>query len=352
MVNSEDACVAQPTAWHHHARRTLIMLLKIGLSVVIIAYLYTQARQDPEAFNKLVHDPKNWSILFGALAICTAAVTATIVRWWYLARALGIPFPFRDSLRIGFVGYLFNLAPMGIVGGDLLKAWMLAREQRGHEAKAVAAVAMDRIVGLQMLFVVVSAAILVLGYQHAANADIRGVANFTLLVTAGGTIVCGLLLTPSFTDGRLTRAVARLPRVGRPIGKLIDAVRMYRQQPGVLINSIWMSVAIHAMFSTGIYLIARGLPDRFLTLGQHFFVAPLSAVATLIPLPAGPQEGAIQYLYGQLLDAPAKGLAVGLGYRLVTMLIALIGVAYYLGSRREVAEVIHEVEEAEHDAEC
>jgi len=345
MVNREEACVAQSTAWHHHVRQILIMLLKIGLSVAIIAYLVMDARKDPETFKKLVHDPKNWSILLAALAVCAAAVSSTIIRWWYLVRALGVPFPFRDALRIGFVGYLFNLAPMGIVGGDLLKAWMLAREQRGHEAKAVAAVAMDRIVGLQMLFVVVSAAILVLGYHHSSNADIRGVANFTLLVTAVSTAVCGLLLTPTFTDGRLTQSMTRLPRVGRPIGKLIDAVRLYRQQPAVLINSIWMSVMIHALFSTGIYLIARGLPDRFLTLGQHFFVAPLSAVATLIPLPAGPQEGAIQYLYGQLLDAPAKGLAVGLSYRLVTVLIALIGVVYYLGSRREVAEVIHEVEE-------
>ena len=49
------------------------------------------------------------------------------------------------------MGYLFNLAPMGVVGGDLLKAWLLAREQHGHRAESVASIVVDRLIGLYML---------------------------------------------------------------------------------------------------------------------------------------------------------------------------------------------------------
>ena len=35
---------------------------------------------------------------------------------------------------------------------------------------------------------------------------------------------------------------------------------------------------------------------------------------------------------------------MALGYRAVALLIALLGLPYYFGNRREMAEVIHEVE--------
>jgi hypothetical protein len=38
-----------------------------------------------------------------------------------------------------------------------------------------------------------------------------------------------------------------------------------------------------------------------------------------------------------------------LAYRLITLLIAALGVYYYFGNRRELAEVIHEAAE-EHEA--
>jgi len=38
------------------------------------------------------------------------------------------------------MGYLFNMAPMGIVGGDLLKVVMLAHHQKGGRARALASV--------------------------------------------------------------------------------------------------------------------------------------------------------------------------------------------------------------------
>jgi len=45
-----------------------------------------------------------------------------------------------------------------------------------------------------------------------------------------------------------------------------------------------------------------------------------------------------------------RGLLVAFGYRAITILIALVGVCYYLASRREVAQVMHEAEaELEHE---
>ncbi len=328
-------------------KKHLVTLLKIGISVAILAYLVRDALRDPDALERLRTDPKQWWLLLGAWAVCGTAVALTLVRWWYLVWAVELPFTLRSAFRLGFLGYLFNLAPMGIVGGDLIKAVMLAREHRDQRTRAVASVVVDRVIGLYVLFLVLAAAVLLLGFWNHWNADIRLASRIAVGVAAVATGGIGLWFHAGAGTGRIVQALVRLPRIGGWLGKLVDASRMYHQRPGVLMASGVMTVGVHCLFVFGIYLAARGLPGYTATLREHFVIVPMSTVATIIPLPAGPQEGTIQFLYAQLAAAGTKGLVVGLTYRIITILIALVGVCYYLGARREVAQAIHEVEEEE-----
>ncbi len=333
-------------------KKHLVTLLKIGLSAAILAYLVRDALRDPVAVEQLRNDPKNWPLLLGALAVCGMAVVVTQVRWWILVRAVELPLSFRAALRIGFLGYLFNLAPMGIVGGDLIKAVLIAREHREQRTRAVASVVVDRIIGLYVVFFVLAAAIVLLGFWDHANIDIRWACRVALGIFGIATVGLGVWFHAGAGTGRFAQALVRLPRVGGFVRKLVDASRMYHQRPGVLVAAGVMSVGVHGLFAGGIYLAARGLPAVAPPLSEHFVVVPLSTVASMIPLPAGPQEGAIQFLYAQLADAGTKGLVVGLTYRMITILIALVGVCFYLGSRGEVSEAIHEVDEEEDAGLC
>ena len=81
----------------------------------------------------MLKSPKHWDFLAGAFVLMGAAIVLTLIRWCYLVRAMGIPLSMKDAMRIGFLGYWFNLAPVGIVGGDLVKAVMLAHEHPGNK---------------------------------------------------------------------------------------------------------------------------------------------------------------------------------------------------------------------------
>jgi hypothetical protein len=84
-------------------------------------------------------------------------------------------------------------------------------------------------------------------------------------------------------------------------------------------------------------------------LRAEFIVSPLSAATGIIPVVAGPFEGVLTFLYNEVFRmAKSEGLVVALGYRLICILIAAVGVCYYLGSRGEVAQVIQEAEQQEH----
>jgi hypothetical protein len=284
------------------------------------------------------------------LIVCLSAVVLTLIRWCYLVRALGLPLTMRDALRIGFLGYLFNLAPMGIVGGDVVKAVMLGRHQQGRHAAALASVFVDRVLGLYVLFVFASVAILCTDFWKAGH-RLQWVCHAALVVTGVATVAVIAVLRLDLTRGKSTRWIGRIPYVGPPLSRVVAALQMYRRRLPVLAAAAAMSVGVHGLFTVGVFMIASGLYEKVHSLGRHFVLSPLSAATQVIPIPAGHVEASLEWLYaqvplpnGQMMVAD-EGLMVALGYRIITVLIAAIGISYYLGSRQEVAEVLHEADQ-------
>ena len=329
------------------AKKSLFLLVKIGIPIAIIAYLVYEAKSK-EAFSDLYEHPKNWPLLAAACVCCGSAVLLTIVRWYYLVRALDVPCRFRDILRIGLMGYLFNLAPMGIIGGDVLKAMLLGGRYKGSRAKGFASAIVDRLLGLYMLFIVATAAILFTGFLQFDHPEIRFICQLIIGLTVAGTIGVAVLILSSSADGKVLEFLKNRPLVGEPLERLASATAMYRRKPLVLTAGALMTVGVHSLFTLGIFFIAIGLFGNLLpeplSLKTHFVIAPLSAATGVIPLPMGPFETVLSYLYdwvGGTSNAMAQGLVVALGYRIITVLIAIFGLAYYFSARREVTAAMH-----------
>ncbi|MEN6459517.1 MAG: lysylphosphatidylglycerol synthase transmembrane domain-containing protein [Thermoguttaceae bacterium] len=335
-------------------KRLLITLLKTALSVAILGYLVwnsTRGAKNGNVFAYLRDQPKDWALLAAAWVSCSTAVLLTFVRWWYLVRALNIPCRFADAIRISFWGYLFNLAPLGIVAGDLVKAVMLDREHHGHRSRAVASVLVDRILGLYVLFIVASAAILATGFWKINDPLIWWICKLTFAVTVGSTLGLAALLGPDYSDGKIISTLGKIPRLGPPLESLVIAIRMYKDKPWVLFCSSVATVGVHSCFAIGCWLIACGLPGKHLSIGDHFVVTPLASAMGVIPLAMGPLEYVLDLLYAHVSVArgvaiiKGQGFVVALAYRLVTVLTAVLGLPYYFRNRRELSEAIHEAEQ-------
>lgn len=330
-------------------KKVLVVALKLGISVAILAYLVYQAHAN-EVFPDLVAREKNWSLLAAACAVYVIALVVTIVRWWYLVRALGIPLSLRESFRLGFLGFLFNLAPMGIVGGDLLKAVMMGRHFPERRAESLVTVFVDRVIGLYVLFLVATVAIFATGLWRLEAASVQIACQAVWFLTGAGTVAVLVPLGPDFTQGRSTELAGRIPYVGPPLKKVIVAVRAYRTQIPVLLGCCLATVAVHGLIVFTVYWVCAGLYASHPTLGEHFVVVPVSTATAVIPVSLGPFEFVLDALYAAIplpdgnRMARGQGFVVALGYRLITVAIAAIGLFYYLGSRREVAEVMHDAE--------
>jgi len=341
-------------------KKLLVTLVKIALSAGILGYLIYSAVDTLEkrkAFVEMLQQPKIWGFLVAGLMALFSAIVITMVRWCYLVRALGIHFSVPDSIRIGFIGYLFNLAPMGIVTGDLLKAWILARERPGNQAKSLASVVVDRIIGLYVLFLVAAAGVFFTGFWFIPDPMVHRICWAVLLLNLVSTVGITLVLIPGFLEGRLMQGLTRIPKIGGAIQSLLDAVLIYRSKRLVLFLTSLMTIPVHGLLAISLFLLALGLGFNSVSLGDYFAIYPVSGILSAIPLPAGPAEMGIVFLYKTALVraslgmvkvaiARQQGIILALIYRLSTILIAPIGAAYYFhGGRREVTEVLHEAEE-------
>ena len=168
-----------------------------------------------------------------------------------------------------------------------------------------------------------------------------------------------MLLLPDFSRGGLMRLLSGLPKIGPFCVKMTQALLIYRSKLGVMAASLAITLAAQALFVLAYFFVAGGLSDKHPSLESHFVIVPLTTIVGVAPLPAnglGVVEGVMKDLYTHVTQAiegeqaalalPRNlGVFVSLGYRIVTLIVALVGVGYYLTARREVAQMIHEVED-------
>jgi glycosyltransferase 2 family protein len=303
---------------------------------------------DRDKLARLASRQQDWPVLIGGFLLAFTAICLSFCRWYLLVRALDLPFRLADAFRLGFLGYLLTFISGGSVGGDLFKAVFIAHEQPGRRAEAVATVLIDRVVGLGSLLIMTSLAILVA--RPATNSPlVAAICNVTLILTAIGLILVFLILVPPHTSQWLLKFSQRIPKVGGILGRMIMALQVYRRRPLALVTVLAVSLAIHMLLTFSLFMAAHSTLDYVPSLGSHFIIVPLSMVAGALPFtPAGlgTFELAMDQLYLLLPDPPrSDGILVALAYRLITIVIAMIGVGYYWSSRREVRQLLDEAEQ-------
>lgn len=335
-------------------KKLIVTGLKIAFSATLLGYLGWRVYNDP-SFGNLAAGPKNWPVLVCALPICLAAVLATILRWHMLVRTLGLDFKIRETIRAGFLGYAFNLIPVGLVAGDSVKAVMLIHKNPRRKTEAVTTVLVDRVLGLYALLILAAVATLLLPAEQLARLDqadqtiIRNLcwAVRTIFLCASAGLV--VMLLPGVTQSRLWDRLEHMPVVGVVLHKLVAAMRAYRQRVDVVLMAIGISLCIHLLYVSSFVLMTMsvGIAAADQPAATSIFViVPPSMIARALPI--GVYEVTITLLYRAISPAgapPNMGLLIALADRLIQVTLASIGVGIWLTSRGEVREIMHEAEE-------
>lgn len=285
--------------------------------------------------------PIHYDYLLAAAVITLTAWLVTLVRWYLLVRAQELPFTLGRAFRLGMIGFFFNSILPGSVGGDIVKAAGLAREQ-SRRTVAVATVIMDRVIALWGLVWFV--ALLGSGFWAAGMLEggSAGPAQFIVKAAVGIvaiSIVVWLLLglLPPWRAERFAERLERLPKVGGSAAEFWRAVWMYRCRQKSVAAALVLSWIGHVCFVVAFYCFAHTLWDPELghlpTLTQHFLLVPIGLViqaAPLFPGGAGIGEAGFGGLY-KLFGCPASnGVLASLVKRVTEWGIGLGGFLFFM----------------------
>ncbi len=284
----------------------------------------------------------HWDYLLAGLVLYWIGFAITLIRWYLLVRAQDLPLTPLNAFRLGMIGCFFNVCLPGSVGGDIIKAAALAREQ-SRRTVAVATVLMDRIIGLWGLFWFVGllgAAFWIGGQLEGEGADGRAkqvvVVTLTMLAASVAIWVAMGFLSNERAEAFALR-LSRIPKVGGSAAEFWRAVWIYRCQPRCVLIAIGLSLVGFCLFVPSFYYSALALYSPEMgpmpTFYQHIVLVPIGLIVASVPgFPggAGISELSFAKLYELFQGKGSIGILGSLVQRIFQWCTGLLGLVVYL----------------------
>jgi glycosyltransferase 2 family protein len=267
-------------------------------------------------------------LLLGGVALYALGQAISAFKWWLLLKPVRLKTSYPRLLGYYFCGMFFNLFLPTIVGGDAVKALLLARET-GAPARSTMSVFMERDTGLGALLILA----LVAAYL-APPVAIGGVSLIVLtwllaLGYAGANIVLSSPVAYRLADRLI--AATPLARMRPRTAALYEAITPYKSAPGTLMLSVVLSLFFQILVVAVVFLNARALSLAIPLSAVTVFV-PLISLAGMVPVSVnglGVREALYILLFGQVGVGAELAVSLALLYLAVTLLASLPGGLVY-----------------------
>lgn len=291
------------------------------LAVVALAFAYL-ARSGAFSLSRLEFRPGAISMLGLAVLFGTGTLIAGAIRMWTLAGAFDRRPPLTRFLAINFIGAFFDNFLLGSSGGDAVRVLYIGRETSA--ATALGLTLTDRIVGLLGLVLVGAGALALAGPELLSRSELA-----TMAWALAAVVLVSVAALAVLASGILAPVVER-------IGIYVPVRR-----PALLAGGVFLSVVVQLINASGLWAVGAALAgEPTLSLAQIARAAPPALVANALPLPGG-GIGVGEAAFGRCLElfvpglqhGAARGAAIFLLMRVVSLVVGLIGLPFYLRRR-------------------
>lgn len=253
-------------------------------------------------------------------------------RWKIIAEPLGFIENYRRFRSLFYVGTFFNLFLPTSVGGDAVRAWMLARTKR-ERWPALGSVIADRVAGVTAMLMMACVATLAP----------MGESPWWIPVLPWGILGC-LFLTMAL--------LPRLAGYSRKIQALVDALGWSKGRRGTWWAALGLSFIVQGLATFQVILLgfALNLPAPWYS---YLVVVPLATLLTMV-LPSlngiGVREGGLVLLLAPFGVTTEQALALGLAWFALSVGIGLVGGLFYLFSDRSLSPAHSDLSEEGKDS--
>lgn len=258
-------------------------------------------------------------------------------RWWLLLRAQGLQVGLHWAHVVTWISQFYNSFLLGGLGGDAARVYYLCRDEPDRKPGGLAAIVLDRVMGLVVLMSLAVFALVAKAGVLAHEPGLRWIFIAAVAVTLGGAVAGGWMLA---TDpGRWPRWWQSLlrPRGLATVTELLSGIRSAKSDH---VLALVISYAIWLLDIVAIWLLARavGLDLPFL---ETCIAVSVAYAATALPISVGGhgvREGAflsVLGIFGLISGAAADpALLLAILIWAITILWSLVGGLVLLAAGR------------------
>ena len=295
----------------------LVSLLKIGLSLGLLAILFKQVGW-PQTLETLGR--ARLPHLATAFVLYLVGIVVRAYRWRILLSALRMDASVANLTALYFIGTFFNnILPTGI-GGDVVRVYELSKQSE-RPMDSIGTVLLDRGTGLLVLFLM---ALLTLPFSYQLITPY--VTTAIVLLCLGSWAGLGLIVRRDWLESwGLLRMIRRITR----FGELYESV--YACGPRAIGGALGVSLVFNVLLIAVNYLIALSLNVE---IPLRYFLLFIPIISFLLVLPIslsglGVREGGYIYLFAQAGVSAPLALAMSLLFYALNVATGLIGGALY-----------------------
>ena len=302
---------------------------------------------NPGFFTYLKQTNPYWLAL-GALAFILVIMFGAF-RWHWLVNSQNLSLSLAQAMKLTWIGIFFNNFVPGQTGGDLIKAYYIAKNSPQKRLIAVLTVIADRLIGLTAL-IIVSLITVSLFFERFRD--------IALILWLG--IIVGILFAIALFNRSIRRTlglnklIKKLPtKISALIYELDGAIRNYQNHKRGIV--IWwiLSIFNHVINMLGMYALSRAI-NMGVPAVEFFALVPVIFIVSALPIAPngwGIGEALFGNLFGQygsvyLPDSTnaqqimnTRGVALSILFRLLSMCISLVGGLLLLFSKDKMPQI-------------
>jgi glycosyltransferase 2 family protein len=274
------------------ALRSFVSVLLIVLLLYIMRDRYADIVKAIKGMRPAVF---GMSVLVFACAICAASFRLKLLA----CAQENTNLKFIEAVSLTFIGYFFNNFLPTSIGGDVVKAYYLARKTPNKTA-SFTAVFVDRAMGLfTMVFMAFAALLFVQDWVIDAN-----VKKALYGITAATAAIVFFIMNKRFAK-KFSFILRFIEPFREKLANLYYAINRYRHHGGLIVKSIGISVISQLLFFTSIGILALSIGVHISVVNILLFM-PIVSMMSLLPSinGLGLREGSIVLLFGPLIGKP------------------------------------------------
>ncbi|MBN1151457.1 flippase-like domain-containing protein [candidate division WOR-3 bacterium] len=308
-------------------------------SIVILFVVFYKVQKDQGAIWAESHGGENlWlgmlglvlsSNLFFVAAAVIANITAimqSVERWHLLLTSHGNKIKFFTTIKIQFIGYLYNNILPASIGMDAIRG-AYAFSITKKKGEVFSSLLADRFFGLiGMILLGIVCFPLYMGVKH----------SFLIFCVELSILVFMVVFLVLFSNRRFFEFITfnvkkmRFLKIGSRIVTLYEAFKSYMDRPSTAFKAVFFSMLLQFFLTLNMYFLARALNLDGVSFTSLLGYLPFINVVSMIPTPGGlgPREASVVLLLGNTGCSSAEALTLSLFYYIVSLFVSLSGLIF------------------------